>query len=187
MAYQPRADGVAGQVVCWLQLHAGGRLDVDGIVELCQLKSGSSVHTLMALALDADLVKRTRDEDGTYWYSAGRAMPDATVTPTKPGKPRRRRVVADTLEICDDPFPDSSSTRQSALWAKFDALEVGQCIKCEPAEVMSLSHSMKRWLQARGRTGLVVRRMKQYPDDGGGRVWLMADPAAPVGAKAAKR
>lgn len=182
--YTPRPGSVPSLVIGWLQSHRGQRISVGGIVQLCHLTGGASVHTMMTLALDAGAVVRTRDDDGEYWYGAGPALADMRVAGAD-GQPAPRRprmaVEAGALRICGDPVPETLGSRQGMMWPIFEQLRPGQCIKCRPQETQSVAHALVRWLRIRQpakAAACIVRSTKQYPGDGQGRVWLLPRPAA---------
>lgn len=179
--YKPRRGSVPSQVIGWLQMHRAQRINIDGIVELCQLGGGAAVHTLMALAMDAGVVIRTRDDEGEYWYGAGPAIGDMPIAGSGGLAARKRLAVkVDALQICDDPVPETQGTRHGAMWPTFEKLKAGQCIKCAPQETQSVAHALVRWLRVHKPArlaGCVVRSMKRYPKDGQGRVWLLPQKA----------
>ena len=87
---------------------------------------------------------------------------DLAFTPTAP-RPIRPPAV---FSIGDDPI----------LIGKYDALffalEPGQCIVCEPAEVHSVRGALKAWIKRQG-LPCKIFAMAKYPTDAFGRIWML--------------
>lgn len=83
-----------------------------------------------------------------------------------------KRTDPATIEICNDPIPSHRASCGNKYEAILSALKVGQCIKCQPAEVGRMSGALRKWVQDKKIKG-AVRSMKDY-GDGKGRVWLVA-------------
>lgn len=182
MSYEPQPGSVPANVVGYLRNHPGARLSVDQIFELFQIKGTSNLHTLMAKALDAELLKRTKNDDGEYEYLAGPNLGEASplqaiATPLQSKAASKVvEIDPDKLEICNDPIP---ATRARPGWKYgpvFSQLKPGQCIKCEPSQAPTLWTALKKWV-ADKKLPCIVRATSRY-DDGKGRVWLLADPKA---------
>lgn len=86
------------------------------------------------------------------------------------------------FEIDDTPYPMKREVR-SKYTETFNKLRVGQCIKCDPELVPSVSRAMQTWLRrskvikGRPATDLRVSIVSRSPD-GYGRVYLL--PTKPL-------
>lgn len=70
--YAPRPDSLAAQVIGHLTLHPGAELTLDLIVDIFQTGRGN-IHTQLAKALEAGLLKRSKNDDEEYVYTLGKA------------------------------------------------------------------------------------------------------------------
>lgn len=98
-----------------------------------------------------------------------------------PTKPLRRHADPETLKICDDPIPGYRAKPKGKYEEVFSQLKVGQCIKCQPEETGKIAHALRTYIAAR-EISAAVKSINNY-GDGMGRVWLVAAPATPRGAK----
>jgi len=84
------------------------------------------------------------------------------------------RVDVAELQVTDDKPVVTRVKQGNKYQALFESMKPGQCIKCRPEEVQSVSQSMRKWiLENRDITKLKVKAVMNYPDDGLGRVWMM--------------
>lgn len=94
----------------------------------------------------------------------------------KQKKPRAepKAVDLDSIQVANDPLP---AGRAKATEYKYDHLfsgmKVGQCLKCDPADVGKISHAMSVWIKRNQLKDHVVRSTRKYETDGLGRVWLI--------------
>lgn len=184
MSYEPQPGSVPANVVGYLRNHPGARLTIEHIADLFQLGGkASNLHTLMAKALEAELVRRGKNEDGDYEYFAGPHLgvvsPMHAIASEQGDKKKPRPVSADIdpdkLEICND-APMPSRARPGWKYGPvFDKLKPGQCIKCEPNQAPTLATALKKWVTDK-KLPCIVRATSRY-SDGKGRVWLLAEPA----------
>lgn len=182
MSYEPQPGSVPANIVGYLRNHPGTRLTLESICDLFNVGSkASNIHTLMAKALDAELVRRGKNADGDYEYFAGPELGQASpLHAIAGGEKRPRPTVADIdpdkLEICDDaPLP--SRARPGRKYGPvFSKLKPGQCIKCEPNQAPTLATALKKWITDK-KLPCIVRATSRY-SDGKGRVWMLADPKA---------
>lgn len=74
------------------------------------------------------------------------------------------------------PFPAKRlvATKYDATFAK---LRPGQSVKCDSKMAPRISTALRKWLEKRGRTDVVVRMVSRH-DDGYGRVYMM--PSKPM-------
>ena len=183
--YTPNPDSVPAHVIGFFRLNPDETLGVGDIVEKFGTSKGG-VHTQLRLAMDAGMVRREQDEDGDWFYRAGPALQSRTlpsiVEPAAP-KPRKsvplRPVDAAAFSIADDPMPARGLPRAGATkyLALFEALQVGQCIRCgtQTHTPENVATALRKWLQVTGRKGLRVRSCRPTSvADGIGRVWLLA-------------
>lgn len=98
----------------------------------------------------------------------------------QPKKPRAKpvkmiKVDVANLQVTDDKPVLTRVKQGNKYQALFDSMKPGQCIKCQPEEVMTVSQALRKWiLEYKDITKLRVKAVKQYPEDGLGRVWLLA-------------
>lgn len=71
--YKPRTGSLPAQVIYFFTNNPDEQLGLSEITEKFDAVRGN-IHTLLALAIDAMLLKRSRNEDGEYIYSAGPAI-----------------------------------------------------------------------------------------------------------------
>ena len=78
--YTPQADSLAAQVCAFFIRNPDEELDVEGISDKFDTNL-KNVHTQLARAVDADLLVRSRSEDGEYLYTKGQELKENTVCP----------------------------------------------------------------------------------------------------------
>jgi len=185
MSYEPTPGSVPANVVGYLRNHPGERLTLEKITELFHLGSKTSnLHTLMAKALDAEVVRRARNEDGEYEYFAGPSLgvaaPLQMMHAGSVASKKRPRNYTDIdpskLAIGDDPLPESRARPGFKYGSVFERMKPGQCIKCEPNQAPVLATALKKWV-VDGKLPYIVRATSRYTD-GAGRVWMLEDPKA---------
>ena len=71
--YTPRANTLPCSVVNFFRSNDDEQLTVDDIAEKFDV-GRANVHTQLALALEAHLLARKRNDDGEYIYTAGKAL-----------------------------------------------------------------------------------------------------------------
>lgn len=86
--YKPRAGSLPAQVVWFFTNNPDEQLALTDIEEKFDAVRGN-IHTLLALAIEAQLLVRTSNEDGEYLYSAGLAIgkPAQEAAPAAPPPP----------------------------------------------------------------------------------------------------
>lgn len=94
-----------------------------------------------------------------------------SVMTKKTDKPRPKPTDPGSLMICNDPLPAGRASPGHKYAAIFGALKPGQAIKCAPDEVGRIGSALRKWLDTKGKDG-VIRTSKDY-GDGRGRVWLL--------------
>jgi hypothetical protein len=87
---------------------------------------------------------------------------------------KAKYVPAEKLVIASDPLPEGRAKVTNKYQEVFDKLEYGQCVICEPDDVIRVSKAMRVWMDKNYMKGQ-VRSAKHYEKDGKGRVWLMAE------------
>lgn len=80
------------------------------------------------------------------------------------------------FEIDNTPYPPNRIV-SSKYDDTFSGMRPGQCVRTEPQNVGKVCAAMKKWIERKGRTDVVVRIVGKM-DDGFGRVYMM--PAKPV-------
>lgn len=88
------------------------------------------------------------------------------------------------LVIEDTPYPKRRTTG-SKYDADFDRLQVDQCVRCDPKEVATTSNALRKYLERKGREGLMVRQVAKC-DDGYARIWLLKRPVTMASVKGRK-
>jgi hypothetical protein len=180
MPYEPQPDSLAAQVVGYFRNNPDEFLTLDDITDKFQLGTGrSNIHTLLARALDSELLKREKDASGDWIYRAGASLKPvaAPVFERKEAKKTRGELDPSALVICDDPLPAGRSSPGAKYVPVFASMKPGQAIKCKPEEVTRVGHAMRKWI-AQNKLPFVMRLQARYHADGLGRVWLLADPKA---------
>lgn len=182
MSYEPQTDSLAAQVVGYFRHHPEEYLGLDDIVT--KFSAGrSNVHTLLARALDAELLKREKDAEGEWIYRAGAQLKPvnqpvfgAPKSERKEAKKTRGELDPSALVICDDPLPVGRASPGAKYVPVFTAMKPGQAIKCKPEEVTRVGHAMRKWI-AENKLPYLMRLQARYHADGQGRVWLIEAPA----------
>ena len=87
---------------------------------------------------------------------------------------KTKYVPAEKLVIASDPLPVGKSKIINKYQEVFEKLAYGQCVICEPEDVIRVSKAMRVWMDKNYMKGQ-VRSAKHYEKDGKGRVWLMAE------------
>jgi hypothetical protein len=70
--YRPQANGLPAQVISFFQQNPDEELSVDDIINKFPPVARASVHTQLRTAVEHDILKRKRNDDGEYIYSAGK-------------------------------------------------------------------------------------------------------------------
>ena len=105
-----------------------------------------------------------------------------SVTPTKPkGKKTAAGTVKPAqiqsggeLEICSEPPPRTTlGPRTSKYIESFEALTVGQGLRCSKEKTGPVAVAMRSWIKRTGRKDVGVISISDY-GDGKGRVWLVS-------------
>jgi hypothetical protein len=185
MPYEPQPDSLAAQVVGYFRNNPDEFLTLDDITDKFQLGTGrSNIHTLLARALDSELLKREKDASGDWIYRAGAQLkpvnqPVFAKVESEGKKATRKRTELDVdqLVVCDDPIPASRASPINKYVPLFSSMKVGQAIKCKPEEVARVGHAMRKWI-LENKLPYVYRLMSRYHTDGMARLWLLDAPAA---------
>lgn len=181
MPCEPKPDTLPAQVVGYLRNHPGAHLSLDDITDKFRLGAGGgNIHTMLAPALDAELLKRERSSDGEWIYRAGKELkpinPMATTVPQRKAPTKRAELDIDQLQVCDDPLPVARSMPNAKYGPLFAGMKPGQAIKCKPEDVMRVGHALRKWI-ALNNLPLIMRAQARYHSDGQGRVWMLNAPA----------
>lgn len=112
MLYEPQAGSVPAQVVGFLRHNPDEHLTLEDITVKFNVGT-ANIHTLLARALEADLLKRSKNTDSDWVYSAGPAlrpvkdkdMSEPPKSQRAPAKNTRGEIDPAALVICDDPLP----------------------------------------------------------------------------------
>lgn len=184
MPYEPQADSLGAQVVGFFRLHPDEHLGLDDICTKFQT-GRSNIHTLLARALDAELLVREKSADGDWVYRPGKEL--RPVNQPVFGAPKAERKAPtkraeldiDALVVCDDPLPVGRASPGAKYVPLFSGMKPGQAIKCKPEEVYRVGHAMRKWI-TQNRLPYVMRAQARYHSDGLGRVWLLDAPVEAV-------
>jgi hypothetical protein len=87
---------------------------------------------------------------------------------------KAKYVPAEKLVIASDPLPTGKLKATGKYEDIFGKIKYGQCVICEPDDVIRVSKAMRVWLEKNYMKGH-VRSATNYEKDGKGRVWLMAE------------
>lgn len=176
MPYEPQPDSLAAQVVGFFRHHPEEHLGLDDICTKFQT-GRSNIHTLLARALDAELLTREKNAEGDWIYRAGKELRPVNqpVFQRKEAKKTRGELDPSALVICDDPLPAGRASPGAKYVPVFTAMKPGQAIKCKPEEVTRVGHAMRKWI-AENKLPFVMRLQARYHADGMGRCWLLPAP-----------
>ncbi len=182
MPYEPQAGSVPAQVIGFLRHNPDEHLTLEDIT--VKFNAGTAnIHTLLARALDAELLKRSKNTDSDWVYSAGPAlrpvkdkdMSEPPKSQRAPAKNTRGEIDPAALVICDDPLPAGRASPGAKYVPLFVKLKPGQAVKCKPEEVGRVSNAMRKWID-QNNLPYVTRLQARYHSDGAGRVWLLPAP-----------
>lgn len=176
MPYEPQAGSVPAQVVGFLRHNPDEHLTLEDIT--VKFNAGTAnIHTLLARALEAELLKRSKNTDSDWIYSAGPALrPVRDKAAAKSAdKPATAETDLDSLVICDDPLPKSRANPGNKYAPIFAQLNVGQCLKCKTEDVGRVGNAIRKWIE-NNQLPYTFRVMRRYHSDGQGRVWLLSAP-----------
>ena len=176
MLYEPQPGSIPAQVVGYFRLNPEEHLTLDDITTKFQA-GRSNIHTLLARALDCDLVKRRKDADGEWIYEAGPQLKPVNVPVFQRADAKKTRGELDpaSLVICDDPLPAGRASPGAKYVPVFSAMKPGQAIKCKPEEVARVGHAMRKWI-TKNKLPYIFRLQTRYHADGMGRCWLLPAP-----------
>lgn len=178
MSYEPQPDSLGANVVGYFRHHPDEHLTLDDICT--KFSSGrSNIHTLLARALDAELLSREKSAEGDWIYRAGKELRPVNepVFQRKEAKKTRGELDPSALVICDDPLPAGRSSPGAKYVPVFTSMKPGQAIKCKPEEVVRVGHAMRKWI-SQNKLPYKMQLQARYHADGLGRVWLLEDPNA---------
>jgi hypothetical protein len=182
MLYEPQAGSVPAQVVGFLRHNPDEHLTLEDIT--VKFNAGTAnIHTLLARALEAELLKRSKNTDSDWVYSAGPAlrpvkdkdMSEPPKSQRAPAKNTRGEIDPAALVICDDPLPAGRASPGAKYVPVFSAMKPGQAIKCKPEEVARVGHAMRKWI-TKNKLPYIFRLQTRYHADGMGRCWLLPAP-----------
>ena len=94
--------------------------------------------------------------------------------PVNPNKQRRKASIDPDLMAVEHnaPPPTQRMSAEGKYHALFSLMKPGSCVRCEPGEINTVAHALKKKIEA-GKypalKGLAVRAAKC--EDGHGRVW----------------
>jgi len=154
MPYEPQPDSLPAQVVGYFRNNPDEHLTLDDITDKFQLGTGrSNIHTLLARALDSELLKREKSSEGDWIYRAGKELRPVN-QPVFQRKAATKRADLDpsALVICDDPLPAGRASPGAKYVPVFSAMKPGQAIKCKPEEVARVGHAMRKWITKNGKS-----------------------------------
>ncbi len=177
MPYEPQPDSLPAQVVGYFRNNPDEHLTLDDITDKFQLGTGrSNIHTLLARALDSELLKREKSSEGDWIYRAGKVLRPVN-QPVFQRKAATKRADLDpsALVICDDPLPAGRASPGAKYVPVFSAMKPGQAIKCKPEEVARVGHAMRKWI-TKNKLPYIFRLQTRYHADGMGRCWLLPAP-----------
>lgn len=183
MPYEPQADSLPAQVVGFFRHHPEEHLGLDDICTKFQT-GRSNIHTLLARALDTELLAREKSADGEWIYRAGKECRPVNQPVFQQPKPepdgkkatrKRTELDVEQLVICDDPLPASRASPINKYVPLFSSMKVGQAIKCKPEEVARVGHAMRKWI-LENKLPYIYRLQSRYHSDGMGRLWLLQAP-----------
>jgi len=116
---------------------------------------------------------RLKDEDYATDYKPPVTVPELATQPELATK--IRYVDTGVLSICNDPLPTGRSMSKGKYDDIFQALKVGQAVKCQSPTVSLIQGALRKFIRVHGMQSVVVRTCKDY-GDGFGRVWMLAEP-----------
>lgn len=141
--YTPRADSLAAHVIEFFRANPDEHLGLEDIVAKWEATRGN-IHTLLAKAVQTQLLARNRNADGDYVYSAGPKIaaaalpsPQARAKAAPNGYPSPRHLVDfDALQVEEGiPFTPAGEKGRSKWGPLFAKLaKAGQSIAI-PGEV----------------------------------------------------
>lgn len=176
MLYEPQAGSVPAQVIGFLRHNPDEHLTLEDIT--VKFNAGTAnIHMLLARALEAELLKRSKNTDSDWVYSAGpalRPVKDKGAAKST-DKPAKIETDLDSLVICDDPLPAGRASPGAKYVPVFSAMKPGQAIKCKPEEVARVGHAMRKWI-TKNKLPYIFRLQTRYHADGMGRCWLLPAP-----------
>jgi len=109
----------------------------------------------------AETIKTPRHHDANRPFGAAKMIKQ----PSKPIDPA-------LLEICNDPIPSHRASPGNKYEAVLKTMKIGQCIKCPPGAVGSVSGAVRKWIRV-NKLPATVKSMTNY-GDGLGRVWMLS-------------
>jgi hypothetical protein len=204
--YTPPAGSLPEQVIGFFTNNPDEELTLDDIISKFGPARGN-IHTTLGPAVMAGVLQRKRNADSEYAYSlvtvAVAVLPgvdidsvharrpakpaqvaaDAALRGIKPPKPLKtpranvRLTDPADLVIGNDPLPTFRTAPGNKYADLLTRLKVGQCIKCQPAEVGKVSRALRKWVRDKGLKA-AVRTCTNYeptaPKEPKGRVFLVA-------------
>ena len=180
MLYEPQAGSVPAQVIGFLRHNPDEHLTLEDIT--VKFNAGTAnIHTLLARALEAELLAREKSADGEWIYRAGKECRPVNQPVFEPPKSERKvarkrtELDVEQLVICDDPLPAGRASPGAKYVPVFSAMKPGQAIKCKPEEVTRVGHAMRKWI-TKNKLPYIFRLQTRYHADGMGRCWLLPAP-----------
>ena len=182
--YYPRPGSLVAQVVYFFRSNPGEELTLDDIVAKFDTTRGN-IHSLLRPAVEVDMLRRDRNADGEYFYTAGariEVISAAGDTPERPAARARRpsgyaspRHQVDLSALVVEkgvPLPQQRAKLVSKWEPLFAKLAVPGDSIAIPAEIVVTlrSEAVKRAKAGRGH--YKVLRL----DGGGARIWRVEPP-----------
>lgn len=205
MSYTPQPGTIPSRVVEYLMAQAKLRRQWVPGAELSEHVGQAHVSPYLKVAINEGAVlRRPSPLDGRLSeYALGNGVPSARphdLEPDEPlhsmpqrpstalvssanpfqsttGGPKVSRIDPEKLTISNDPMPAHRAS-PNKYGEIFSRLKPGQCIVCEPPHAAKLATALKKHVAQSGQNHM-VRSTSRF-DDGRGRVWLIAGPAAKV-------
>lgn len=117
--YTPHAGSIAAQCITYFRGNPAEELTMEDIV----VKFGATrpgIHTLLRPALDAGFLARRRDQDGDYYYSAGKQLFDPLPAAHPVHAPAPSPVPASPVAAAPKPPAPTHKTGQSSIRKMID-------------------------------------------------------------------
>ena len=181
--YTPNSGSLASQVMGYLHNNPRATLTLEDITSRFDGARGN-IPTLLAKAVEAGYIVRSRDALGDYIYLSGQQAPSPGVNIAAVHtrhKPRQVSTVVmpGRLEVRSDPVPALRPPVGYKYDAVFEQLSPGKCVRCKTSEVGSVTNSLKKYLWRKS-SPCKVKATTRYicpvtgvEDLGYGRVWML--------------
>jgi len=156
--YSLPRDSVVWRVVDYLHLHKTEMLNRHDVAVKFETDA-STVDSVLAMAVDAGLLKRARDSENVIVWRRPQRVRNQFATPFANGVRSTARLDISTIKIEHD-IPIADPVARGGQWkALFDRMKPGDSFQVPTAAYAALAHARQEYSRADRSASFVVRKL----------------------------